>query len=300
MSHSIRDEERYYAIFQPSAYSQGVKSYRPHTRTRLRESRGAYGPGPANGYGDLLTYLNWGSNSSSVVDKTKAIRNAFYANQTYATAQEVITAVGRMSGQSVTTTPLNKGEAQYKAASVMFMIGMLDGISVGNRAMLGEKAEEVYDLTWYERGTELFAKEPAVVEAAAQAGRVGILTAGGLAKGGGANPAEVDRLLAWGNAIAAQTTSSNVQQRQELEEDTTLTGQAADIAGERAEDAYKWSCFGSRLIGVNTSVCPPETTGQKVARYATYAGGVLALGGLLLYAGRPYVEAFQAFRKGDE
>ena len=296
MSHSIRDEERYYAIFQPSAYSQGVKSYRPHTRTRMRESRGAYGPGPANGYGDLATWLNWGANSSAVVDKTKAIRSAFRSGQTYATAQDVISAVGRMSGQPVTTTPTNKGEAQYKAASIMYMIGMLSGINDNNKAMLSEKAEEVYGLTWY----GVAAETPAATEKAAQEGNVAVLLAGGLAKGGGASPTQVDALLRWGGQIAEHTTAENVEYRQELEEATTLKGQAKDIAEERAEDAYNWSCFGSRLIGLNTSVCPPETTKQKFGRYAVYAGGVFALGGLLLYVGKPYVEAFQAFREGDE
>jgi hypothetical protein len=244
----------------------------------------------------LWTLAQWGRKSSNVVDKTNAIRDRFYDGTTYQTASSAIAALASMPGEAVTTTPANKGEAQYKAASIMYMIGMLPGINESNKRMIGEKADEVYNLTWY----GVAAETGAATEEAAQEGNVAVLMAGGLAKGGGASPSEVDSLLRWGGQIAEQTTAANVEQRQELEEDRTLKGQAKDIAGERLQEATAWSCFVSRVFGVNTTVCPEETTGQKIGRYAVYAGGVFVAGGILLYLGRPYIEALQGIREGDE
>lgn len=298
MSQSIRDEMRYYAIFQPSAYSTGVKSYRPHTRSSLRESRGAYGPGPANGYGLLATYFAAKQTlTSRSQEAALAAQAEFRAGATYPSAQSLITTSGQW-GEPVSTTPTSVESAQYKMASLIYMIAMLPGLSTAVRGNLGGVADSIYAdaSSWF----SVDSSNPESVSAEMGVLLPALKGVAATAIAGGASDTDVSELARYGGAIISHTTSGEVTYRQGLEEDQTLTGQAKDIGGERMEDLTDWACFASRLIGVNKSVCPPEEPGQKAGRYAAYVAGAFILGGLVLYAGRPYVEVVQSFFDGEE
>ena len=298
MSRPIRDEMRHFAVFQPSAYSRGIQSYRPHTRTRLRESRGAYGPGPANGYGLLATYF-----AATVLTQTKPQKAAstaqseFKAGKTYPSTQSLV-AASRQWGQPMSTTPTTTESAQFKVATVIYMIGMLDGLSPNARQTIGKLADGIYNKAnaWY----SVDSSDPASVSEVLAGLVPSANQAASAAVAGGASASSASELARYVGAIQESTTPEVVEHRQGLEEDTTLTGQAKDIAEERLDDMTDWACFASSLIGVNESVCPPETTKQKAARYAVYAAGAFILGGLVLYAGRPYVEVVQSFFDGEE
>lgn len=290
MSHSIRDEQRYYSIFQPTAFTQGIMPYTPYTRV------------PA--YGGAWTSLTWGSNSGSVEDNTDAVRSDFYAGDTYASAQALIGQITKWGGQPPSTTPTNKGEAQYKAAAIIFMIGMLQGISETNKDLIGKEGETLFDMSWYgPDGSKESAESPSVVEATVAECYVYVARAAGMAKAGGANGDDVDSMVAYYTSIKNTSTAADVSRRQGYEEQKQLSTQAKEVIGEQVEDLgdqldemSKWACFGQRLIGIRSDVCGEETTGSKAARYAIYTVGGLLVTSYILNAFAPYYEAFQKSR----
>ena len=303
MSKYPEQSGNYYALFQPSAYSTGIQAYKPLIRTRMgRPIREAdYGLFPA------IFMAAAGLTSAGMVGQQQLAEKsvdeailrtadqaqaAFRAGTVMASASAAIAATSTWGGQAISTTPISVEKAKLKGAALLYLMAMLPGISSEGRKIIGGLAEDMYD-----DATSIFSIDSAdpqnIQDTYAEIGAI-ITGAAATASSNGANASDIKSLVKYAQVLSSYANVSNIEGRQNVEQDKFLSEQAGEAASDLAEQAGKLSCQAQRMVfGPDGTYpgCPDETDKEKMGRYGLYImGGMLGVGALL-YLGRPYLEA---------
>jgi hypothetical protein len=241
-----------------------------------------------------------GSVDEAILRTAEQAQAAFRAGTVLASANAGIAAPASWGGQAISTTPISVEKAQLKGASLLYIMAMLPGINSGGRKIIGGLAEDMYD-----DATSIFSIDSSdpqnIQDAYAEIGAI-ITGAAATASSAGANSSDVKSLVNYVTFLSGYANVSNIEGRQNIEQDKFLSTQAKESVDDLIDQASKFSCQVQRLVfgPDGSSGCPDETGPEMMGRYGLYIVGGLVGVGALMYLGRPYIEAAMSFRKDSK